>query len=455
MKLLPYTRISPRLQQILKDPLSGGVLRGSAVSMATRTCGLAIGFLAQMLLARTLGSSGYGQYSIALSWALILVIPARLGADNTVLRYASIYLEEGNLGALKGLIRFAVLMLIASCTVVMLALVAQSQLGLGLFSVFPQGTLPWIGALIFALACLGLYSALIRSAKRVFASQLYEPVLRPSVLIIGLGIASALGLSLSARSAIILTFIAAVISLVGIALHFHMIAPKTHRAPLDLTDRRQWIAVGIPLLFMNVVQEVLNQIDVIFLGHLASPTASGLYAAAWRLASLVPFALVSLSFISAPMIAVAHRRKDFTELARIAKLNARLAFGFSLAMALFLALIGRLALSAFSPEFEAAYPALLILLLGGLISAWTGSVGYLMTMTGRHNPALFSASAALLCNIVVNLTLIPKFGIIGAATAATTGILVYNLLMWLHVRRTMGIDASVLALHPRPPAGEM
>jgi O-antigen/teichoic acid export membrane protein len=437
---------------LLDDPISGGVIRASAVSMSVRTAGLIIAFLSHMLISRTLGASAYGLYSIALGWALVLVIPARLGVDQTVLRYASIYLEEENFAALKGLIRFSLLMMLLSSSAVAAVLVSQAALGTGLFTMFSLLTVLWIAALIFTLAALGLYSALIRSAKRVLAAQFYEQLLRPGVLIALLGLAALTNVSLSAERAMILTVASALVALAGIFIHFHSIAPPTHAQAPDNRDRREWLALGWPLLLMNVVQEILNQIDVILLGHLADTTAAGLYAAAWRLASLVPFALVSLSFISAPMIATAYRRNDFEELARIARINSRLAFGFSLLMAAFLAGIGGFALRAFGTGFEAAYPALLILLASGLISAFTGSVGYLMTMTGRQYPALLSASAALLCNLVLNLTLIPRLGIVGSAIAATSSMFVYNLLMWMHVRRTMGIDASVFAMRPIAPA---
>jgi O-antigen/teichoic acid export membrane protein len=441
--------MTEHLRRLLKDPVSGSVLRSSAVSMSVRTAGLAIAFLSHVVISRALGASAYGQYSIALGWALILVIPARLGVDQTVLRYASIYLEEQRLSALKGLIRFALVMMVLSSSLVLLALVGQAQLGLGLFTMFSPALVFWIGALIFTLAALGLYSALIRSAKSVLAAQLYEQVIRPAALIALIGAAAFAGIRLSAESAIILTLVAAVAALVGAIVHFHKVAPSLGAYAFDNGDRREWLAVGWPLLLMNGVQEILNQIDVILLGHLADTMASGFYAAAWRLASLVPFALISLSFISAPMIATAYRRQDYDELARIAKINARLAFSFSVAMAAFLALVGPFALRAFGQGFEAAYPALLILLLGGLISAFTGSVGYLMTMTGRQNPALFSVCLALAANIALNLTLIPRLGIVGSAIAATSSVLVYNLLMWFHVRRSMGIDASVVAMRPR------
>jgi O-antigen/teichoic acid export membrane protein len=450
----PKASLFRHVQRLLSDPVSGGVLRASAVSMSVRTAGLAIAFLSHMLISRTLGVSAYGQYSIALGWALILVIPARLGVDNTVLRYASIYLEEEDFAALRALIRFALVMMVLSSSVVVLVLIGQARLGSGLFTMFSPAAVLWIGALIFTLAALGLYSALIRSAKRVLASQLYEQVLRPVALIALIAAAAALGLTLSAERALVLTVMAAIVALGGIVIHFHRIAPSLRAHRHDQRDRREWIAVGWPLLLMNVVQEVLNQIDVIMLGHFADTTASGLYAAAWRLASLVPFALISLSFISAPMIATAYRRRDFDELSRIAKINARLAFGFSVAMAAFLAAIGGIALRAFGHGFEAAYPALLILLGGGLISAFTGSVGYLMTMTGRQNPALLSVCAALAANLGLNVTLIPRLGILGSAIAATSSVFVYNLLMWIHVRRTMGIDASVIARPPVPVADQ-
>ncbi len=263
------TQLYRHLQRLLNDPLSGGVLRASAISMSVRTAGLAIALLSHVLISRVLGDSGYGQYSIALGWALILVIPARLGVDQTVLRYGSIYLEEGNLAALKGLIRFALLMMLGSSALVVLVLVGQAQLGSGLFAIFSPATVLWIGGLIFALAALGLYSALIRSAKRVLASQFYEQVLRPGVLIALIGIAAAAGLRLTAESALIFTVLAAAAALAAIVIHFHRIAPSTRGQAADQADRREWLAVGWPLLLMNVVQETLNQIDVILLGHLA------------------------------------------------------------------------------------------------------------------------------------------------------------------------------------------
>jgi O-antigen/teichoic acid export membrane protein len=60
----------------------------------------------------------------------------------------------------------------------------------------------------------------------------------------------------------------------------------------------------------------------------------------------------------------------------------------------------------------------------------------------------------LVLSIALNLLLIPRFGAEGAAVASSSATVAWNLLMLVYVRRTMGIDASALALPPRILAGK-
>ena len=70
--------------------------------------GLALSYVAHVLLSRLLGLHGYGQYVIALGWTLVLVIPARFGFDNSSLRYVTVYIDERKYGALHGFVRTAI-----------------------------------------------------------------------------------------------------------------------------------------------------------------------------------------------------------------------------------------------------------------------------------------------------------------------------------------------------------
>src|SRR5438045_140403 len=71
------------------------IVSSAVVSMGLRVAGLVIALLSQLYLARLLGVAEYGRYVIALGWAMLLVIVTRRGLDETALRVATHYWEEG------------------------------------------------------------------------------------------------------------------------------------------------------------------------------------------------------------------------------------------------------------------------------------------------------------------------------------------------------------------------
>jgi len=79
-------------------------------------------------------------------------------------------------------------------------------------------------------------------------------------------------------------------------------------------------------------------------------------------------------------------------------------------------------------------------------------VAYLMTMTGRQVHATMIFAGALVLSIVLNVLFIPRFGAAGAAVASSSATAAWNLVMLIYVRRTIGIDASALALASNPRA---
>jgi len=412
--------------------------------MAVRIIGLGLSYAANIMLSRLLGLQAYGEYAIALSWALVLTLPAKAGFDNSALRYSSVYLDRDDLPKLRGFIRFAAATVtLISVAIVLLALVAGSRL-------IPVGeqTRIWAALLVPPLALLSLFSVLLRTARRIVAAQFYEQVLRPALFIAGLGVAFFAGVRVSAPSAMALTTIAAGAALLALLIQLSRVLRSANPAAPRYDEWRQWIAVSVPMLMLGVVQELMNQIDIILLGQIADARQAALFAASWRLASLVPFALIGLAMMSGPLIAAAHDRGSTDEMHRVSSIVARAGFAFALIGALALFAFGKPLLGLFGPEFVAAYPVLLILLLGGIVNAFTGVVAYFMLLTGHERQALAIFAGALVLSVALNLWLIPRFGAPGAAIASSSALGTWNLAMWVYVRRVVGIDASALALAP-------
>ena len=113
---------------------------------------------------------------------------------------------------------------------------------------------------------------------------------------------------------------------------------------------------------------------------------------------------------------------------------------FATMVAVALAVAGPWALRLFKPEFHASYPVLLILLVRTLINAATGSVGYLMILTGHERAALKILVGTLAGTALLELFLIPHMA--QSAQQSAVGIAGWNLAMLVYVRINLRVDAS-------------
>ena len=405
---------------------------------------MALSYGANILLSRLLGLPAYGQYAIALSWVLVLTLPAKVGFDNSTLRYATLYIERGDQPALRGFIRFAVATVLGASLVMGGLIIAGGHL----VANADLDVLLWAGFLVAPLALLALFSALMRASGRILASQAYDQMLRPALLA---GLAAALawtGTRMTSSSALMVTTLAAGGALVALMIQSTRVYAGTE-STISYSEWRSWAAVSVPMLLMSVVQELMNHLEVILLGMLGNQAQAGLFAACWRLASFVPFVFIGLSTVAGPLIVSAYNRGAREELVRISALISRIGLAFAVLTAALLSVLGGWLLGLFGPEFVTARQVLMILLIGGVANAFTGVVGQLMILTEHERQALVIFAGALLLSIVLNLALIPAFGAVGAAIASASATTAWNFAMLVYVRRKVGIDASALALPPR------
>ncbi len=418
------------------------IARGGALSFGVRIIGLALGFASHVMLSRALGASVYGLFAVAQAWALLLVTPSKFGVDQASLRFASVYLSDGKIALFWRFVRFATITTLIASAVTVAVAVGIELLIPDFFGVPEGSAVVWMLASVPVLAMLGVYSIFLRAGRLVVASQFYEQVLRSVVLCLLLAPFLLAAIPLSGSNALLLAFLSAAIALGALLLHFYLRYRSLPVDPADPLDHPKWLQVSWPLLLMSVIQQILTQSGVIMLGWFSTPDQAGYFSAAARLSSFVTFGLVAVSVVTGPMIAAAHARGERAALSRIAHLNARISLAGAVLVIGVLALTGELLLGIFGPSFSEAYPALLILLVGAFVNAFTGSAGYLMTMTGRQQPALVIIGVSAVISIVVGILLIPRYGVSGAAIAAALAVICTNIWMTIYVRRTLGIDAT-------------
>lgn len=207
--------------------------------------------------------------------------------------------------------------------------------------------------------------------------------------------------------------------------------------------------VALPLLLIVGFELVLSETDIVMVGAFLGAKSAGVYTAASKTSALVTMIVVSVNAIAAPMYSSLWARGRVEELAELAHRVAVWVFWPSLLVSIFLAVGAKPILGLFGSEFSDASWVLIVLLVGHLISAATGSVGYLMTLTGHQREAAHVYGGVAILHLAVSAVAIPLLGTIGAAMAISFSVTVWNL--WLHrlVVRRLGIHPSIFA-RPRP-----
>jgi O-antigen/teichoic acid export membrane protein len=210
-----------------------------------------------------------------------------------------------------------------------------------------------------------------------------------------------------------------------------------------LYRQRAWLAGGLQMLTLTGLSTVSGQVDLLVLGLFQSPHVVGTYAAAVRGAALVPLLLTMAITAFAPSFASLHAAGERAALQQLATRVSRLSLLGGLPVAASLLVIGRWYLGLYGPDFGQAQSALAILSLGQLANIAAGPVISLLTMTGHEREAIVGMACSAGANLMLSLLFIPRWGMIGAALAATTTLILWNVLLVAMVRQRLRISPTI------------
>ena len=194
-----------------------------------------------------------------------------------------------------------------------------------------------------------------------------------------------------------------------------------------------------PRALGSVAQLALQRLDIVLLAALAGPAAAGVYTAATR------FLVFGQLGGQALGTGVQHRfgtlfalgdRAAAGELYRTATAWLML---LTWPLYLLFALYSPYVLAIFGRGYGAGEPVMVLLALTMLVATGCGMVDIVLNMAGRTTWTLGNAAGALVVNVVLNLLLIPRLGILGAAVAWAAAIAVNNLVPLAQLGWSLGL----------------
>jgi len=199
------------------------------------------------------------------------------------------------------------------------------------------------------------------------------------------------------------------------------------------------VCISSPMLITTIMVFVIGQLGVVMLGMFRSEAEVGYYAAAGKLATLASFVVTAVNSISAPKFSELYHSGNLDGVFDVARKATKFVFWTTVPIVLVLLIFGKAVLLLFfGQEFTAAYWALFFLAVGQFVNSISGSTGYFMNMTGHHKTFRNIMIAAAILNIFVNLGLIPRLGIHGAALAAMFSLTFWNVSTLLYIKIKYG-----------------
>jgi O-antigen/teichoic acid export membrane protein len=424
------------------------MIRAAMGSSAIQAAGMLLTFLVGIQLARGLGASGYGHYGIAMAVIAIASIPGEFGLPKLVTREVASASASGDQSRLAGVIRWADRMSL------LIALPLAAIIGLGSFLMLryisaPVGTAIALGAPIIPLIALTrIRGGALQGLHFLVLGQIPVDLLRPLLLALLLLALFTLDPGAEAPQAIALNALTAATALVVAHHWLHARLPRPRPARTAQPGRR-WLASTIPMAMTDGMRMLQPQVGVLLLGIWAAATQVGLFRVALSTMAMIAVPISLANSIAAPVLAKLHAEGDMRRLQQLSRRSAQAMVVGVLALSLPFLLIGdRLLEIVFGAEFGGAWPSLLVLCLGQLVSAGFGPNATLLNMTGHERRVTRAMALAVASNLSALLLLVPSLGPLGAAWASMVGLSIWNYLLWQDARRLLAVNTSFLPIRP-------
>lgn len=427
------------MRQSLRQRFAKGddLIRSAGLAFLLRAFGAGLAFAFNVAIGRLLGAEGAGLYFLALSVVSIGAVVTKLGLDSVILRFVAAGVATDDWGQVRSVFVIGLRAAGALSFIVSLGVfLAAPWLATAVFSEPAMlEPLRFISFAMFAFAMMTLLAEALKGLQYIGSSMLVSGIIYPVV-----GLIAIYPLSLWKESAgAALAYLAgtSVAALVGLYLWYRALAGRD--GPRSLTHKTL-IASARPLWLMSLInQAALPWLPLFLLGIWGSPAESGVFGAATRVAMVVTLLLSSVNAVIAPRFAALHAQNKHDQIARTGRLFTLIVTVAASPVLLVMIFAGDEIMGLFGPDFRIGGTALAILAIGQAVNAMTGSVGYLLIMTGHEKDMRTASILAVATLIAVAIFTMPHNSLLGAATANAAAIIVNNVFATIMVKIRLNI----------------
>jgi O-antigen/teichoic acid export membrane protein len=419
-------------------PETTALVQRSAVNFLGLAAANALQFALVLMIGRWLDQRAAGVFFEGFAAVRLLSVLAVLGLDVTAVRYVAVHRARGEHEHARAAVALSAL-LAGGASVAITALVFG--LAPQLSTVFGAHDLRFVlRVMILSLPAVVLQMVLIgatrgtgRMKAYVVVDQITDGILRVGAVAIALALGTGLnGTAVAFTIASYATVAAAALAARGVTGTLRQ-ALAVDSGDLIRFSANQWGAsvAGVGLLWA----------DTLLLGLWRPPADVAVYSIATRTVLFGMMFILPIGIAFQPQIGRLYALSDRAGLARMYAFATKWSTIAGCPPLLFLALFATpIVTLLYAPSYSRGAWPLALLAIGQTVNAATGPCGHVVTMIGRSDLVLKNSLAALVLNVVLNVVLIPPFGMVGAGVAWGVSIVAWNMYRLWQVHRVLEIQ---------------
>lgn len=425
-----------------------GLLKLGLWVLLTKAFGAAGMFLVTVLFARWLGAADFGIYSLALTLVTIVSIVSRFGLDQVIVKQVAVDIQNGSRVARKGAgytISAACLVFILSSSLAILFWCASDFLAEKVFNKTElRGILEVFVWVVIPLSLNVILTDAIKASGRVVISSFLQNVLVPMFVLMACYIVWNMS-EFVLYNAVVMHGLSILATLLISIVFLNKLIPNIKdRDPVRFN---LLLKEGGPMILVASGALVMSWSDILIIGIYASQTDLGMYSVASRTVMITMLVLVAMNSITAPRYALLFRNGDIGEIEKLAKRSSTILLAMVCIPSFFFIVYPSFVLGLFGGDYTKGGDILTVLAIGQLINVSCGSVGYMLTMTGKEKVMQRIMLTTAATNILLSLVLVSKYGVLGIAFATAFSMVLWNLWALLEVKKHLGFWAVLPRLN--------
>ena len=386
-------------------------------------------------LAKFAGAEANGIFSTFFTLLSIIAVVSILGLDTFLLKKLADFNSKQQWGSLKDTYKKAISIVLTNS--IFLSLLLYVLFINGCFDFYNQSDIVYY--LIFTIipfSVLHINAEAFRAIKNIKLFSFFKNFSIFGLAAILLIIANESELNIGVS-----VFTISVISLSVLSVFLWFRTTNKLHAPIGRNiPVLAMIKESFPMFLSESFFLLMSWVDILMLGYFENQFLVGVYTITLKLAGLTGLILFATNTILGPKISELYHNKNMQSLASTVQGATKFTFLLSLPIFLIIIFFPSFLLNIFGDDFVSAEARLVLIILsvGQIISVFCGPVLNLLNMTNHEKTVRNIVVFAAIINLILNLYLIPHFGIVGAAIATIVSLIFWNIAGVFYVRKFFG-----------------